>query len=203
MAKNVLVFGSDGGLGKAVCKQFWMKGYEVFGENREALDFKNPDDVEKLFYDFKFGTVVNCVGVCENNLLGTTESQTVKEMFNVNVITPFLLTQHILNFMEPNGAILHVSSILGNYPQRQYSLYSATKAALNAATYAWGRDFTGIRFYSICPGLINTPMGSEKGMRPERVAKFIYSIAESDTPSGTVCEILGRNELYGLAKLWW
>ncbi|KAJ7689176.1 hypothetical protein B0H17DRAFT_643676 [Mycena rosella] len=91
---------------------------------------------------------------------GTFEAQ---EIYSVNLIGTFFLTEAIRPLLRNGGAIINMSSTLGSlaaHTQRPhpplYPAYSSSKAALNALTLQWAiqeeEKKSGIRVVSICPG---------------------------------------------------
>ena len=88
---------------------------------------------------------------------------------------------------QGNGVVVNVSSMASMDPFPGFSMYAASKAAVNMFTTAAGRegDPLGIRVFCIAPGAIETPMlrslfdtqtiAPERTLPPEDVADAILS----------------------------
>jgi 3-oxoacyl-[acyl-carrier protein] reductase len=115
--------------------------------------------------------LVNNAGVLLDGLLASEEDGWVRRLpsaqwrrvLDVNLTGCFLVAREMaaemLERAEPEGVIVNLSSLArtGNTGQ---SAYSASKAALDAATRSWALELAprGIRVASIAPGVIQTPI---------------------------------------------
>lgn len=86
--------------------------------------------------------------------------------------------------MEPqrSGSIVNISSGGGDRASPGISVYSATKAGVNAVTRACAVEFGefGVRVNSIAPGFIDTPMTSvARETDPERRAAYLEGMAKA------------------------
>lgn len=116
-------------------------------------------------------TLVNSAGILRDGLLAKREAGWVKKLptsqwkraIDVNLTGPYLMAREvvagILTRGTKGGVIVNISSVAraGNPGQ---SNYSASKAALDAATRTWALELAAddIRVGSIAPGLIDTRM---------------------------------------------
>jgi NAD(P)-dependent dehydrogenase (short-subunit alcohol dehydrogenase family) len=99
-------------------------------------------------------------------LLGDTECEDLERALATNVLGPFRLTKALLGALaasarDGRGAVvLNVSSdaALNAYPT--WGAYGASKAALRHLTHVWDAEISelGVRFVSIDPGDMDTPM---------------------------------------------
>ena len=99
-------------------------------------------------------------------LLGDTECEDLERALATNVLGAFRLTKALLGALaasarEGRGAVvLNVSSdaAINAYPT--WGAYSASKAALRHLTHIWDAEMSeqGVRFLSIDPGDMDTPM---------------------------------------------
>src|ERR1700749_4788824 len=71
--------------------------------------------------------------------------------------------------MREGGSVVLVGSVAGYRGIPGYSTYSATKAALRSYTRTWTRQFgdRGIRFNTLSPGPIDTPIFDAQADPPE------------------------------------
>ncbi len=125
------------------------------------------------------------------------------KQFDLNVLGLLLTTQEAVKFMGPEGgSIINISSIVGVRPTATGSVYSATKAAVDAITVSLSQELgpKKIRVNSLNPGMIETegihtagfaesdfrrsiesrtPLGNRIG-RPEEIARAAVFFASND-----------------------
>lgn len=104
--------------------------------------------------------------------------------------------------MEPrrSGSIINLSSGGGDRASPGISVYSATKAAVNAITRACAVEFGafGVRVNSIAPGFIDTPMTSvARETDPARRAAYLEGMANASP-----LNIIGAPRDIALAALY-
>jgi NAD(P)-dependent dehydrogenase (short-subunit alcohol dehydrogenase family) len=82
----------------------------------------------------------------------------LNSLFNVNFLTPFLLTQKLVDSMlkQASGAICNLASIHALQGAPEHAAYAATKGAIVACTRALAVELghRGIRINAIAPGWI-------------------------------------------------
>jgi NAD(P)-dependent dehydrogenase (short-subunit alcohol dehydrogenase family) len=99
-------------------------------------------------------------------LLGDTQCEDLERALVTNVIGPFRLTKALLGALaasarDGRGAVvLNVSSDAAVNAYPTWGAYSASKAALRHLTSIWDAEMAeqGVRFLSIDPGDMDTPM---------------------------------------------
>jgi 3-oxoacyl-[acyl-carrier protein] reductase len=122
-------------------------------------------------------------------------------------------------FGEKGGNIINISSEAGRMPLPTGSVYSATKAALDAVTISLSKEFSGrnIRINSILPGVVETEgshsagfIGSEAETRlvattplgrtgqPEDIARVAVFLASDDAAWITGEKISVSGGIYGV-----
>ena len=196
--KKAIVVGATGGVGKETVKKLKQKNWEVLELSRaNGFNLQNP----KIELEDNYDALINCAGILhrDHGLSG----EQLDEMIAVNFRGPITFTEHILKNICKNGAIVHVTSCLALYPIEGMRMYSTTKAELNNTIKYWMEKHPSHRFYGVCPGLINTPMGGGKGMKPSKVAGKIMECIEDREGVGGLVEVYGLNEAYGLSKYFW
>lgn len=100
------------------------------------------------------------IGLGRGGLEGTTAAQW-DTVFAVNLRAQFLLLQQALPVMDDGGSVVVISSVAGLRPGSNLPAYDASKAGqLGLARHA-AREGSrrGIRVNTVCPGLIDTPLG--------------------------------------------
>ncbi len=108
----------------------------------------------------RFGRIdalVNNAGVQPVQDLRTMSVQDWRDVFEMNVIGTFALTQAAAAAMTSGGSITHIASIEGTHPARAHAHYCASKAALimHARTAALEYGPQGIRVNTVSPGLVD------------------------------------------------
>ena len=214
--KVALVTGASKGIGASIAKYFAKEGAKVIvhyassqpgaesvvneiaenGGSAMALqaDVSNFEDVSHLFEQIKrtygrLDILVNNAGIYEYLSIEDVTKESIERQFNINVSgTVLAIQQAIKLFGDQGGNIINISSQASKTPLPTGSVYSATKAALDALTSALSKEFSGrnIRINSLLPGIVETE-GS-------RQAGFIGSEAETELVSKTPLGRTGQPE---------
>ncbi len=177
--KIAIVTGGADGLGAAMCQLFAQEGARVIAADIKApvyetenMDFYqlNVTDGEgcRVFYDAvmeKYGQI----DILVNNAGITRDAMTVKmtdEMWDlvidVDLKSLFNLTRYIGPQMEKkgSGAILNISSVVGEYGNIGQANYAAAKAGVMGLTRTWAKEFArkgaAVRVNCITPGYTMT-----------------------------------------------
>lgn len=174
---HCIVFGANGGIGKAVMRQLEVEGArQVTGFT--YFDDKTPPDKSidrsnnvNIFNDVLMGNVlrmqgglfgsvdviINCAGIMST----TKENDPVEQemIMNTNFYGAHLICKHGIPIMSKarSGAIVHVTSIHSQRTQAHSAFYAASKAAIEAYTRAMIQQ-TDIRINCVAPGAVDTPM---------------------------------------------
>ncbi|HKE07442.1 MAG TPA: SDR family NAD(P)-dependent oxidoreductase, partial [Candidatus Acidoferrum sp.] len=149
-------------------------GQEINAKGGKAIavqaDVSKHADVVRLFAEVKktygkLNILVNNAGIYEfSPLEGVTEEHFHKH-FNLNVLGLLLATQEAVKLFGPEGgSIINIGSAASTLLAPNTSVYSATKAAVDAITGSLAKELgpRQIRVNSINPGMIETE-GVESG----------------------------------------
>lgn len=155
-------------------------------------DVSKPEDIRRLFAEAKraFGKLdilVNNAGIYEFLPLEAITAEHFHNQFNLNVLGLLLTTQEAVKHIGPTGgSIINVSSIAGPMPIKQASVYSATKAAVDAVTIALSQELgpRKIRVNSLNPGMVETEGLHAVGFAESDFRKMV----ESQTPLGRIAQ---------------
>ena len=163
-SKTALITGASRGIGKAIKKNFVENEILVISPSRNELDLLSIESVEKFLSQnlSEVNIVVNNAGmlkVGENKDLSMNDFH---DILQVNVISPFkIISEYVEKMKKQNfGRVVNISSIWGQKSKEGRTLYSSSKAALDALTRSFAIEFASynILINSVAPGYINTDM---------------------------------------------
>lgn len=156
-AKNVLITGASSGIGRETVRYFATRGWKVAATMRNPhragdlmnipgvaiyrLDVTQPNNVdqtiEKAWSDMKgIDVVVNNAGYGALGILeGATDEQIIRQI-DTNLLGTLRVIRNILRLMRQRkkGTIINISSIAGRMGLPLYSLYHASKFAVEGFT---------------------------------------------------------------------
>lgn len=127
-------------------------------------------------------------------LLLDTACEDFTRVLEVNVLGPFRLSKAVVGNMllRGEGVVLHVSSDAATSAYPRWGAYGVSKAALDHLARIWAAELagSGVRFYSIDPGEMDTAMHAAalpeadpaSLARPEDVAARIVSFLQGPLP---------------------
>lgn len=155
MSKIVLVAGASCSFGSLLCLTLANKGYFVYAGYNSHLFPKNISDsifpvkldvrsdatcvrtVRKIVKEKKrIDAVINLVGVSRSGPLEKFSTWDFLTLLDINAAGAFRLMKTAMPFIPKFGRVINVGSICGNIAFPNFSLYSASKAALRAMTLA-------------------------------------------------------------------
>src|SRR5436309_12089625 len=102
-------------------------------------DVSKPEDIRRLFAETKkaFGAVdilVNNAGIYEFAPLDEVTPEHFHRQFDLNVLGLLLATREAVRYFEDGGSVINISSVVATAAPATASVYSATKAAVDAVT---------------------------------------------------------------------
>lgn len=209
--KTAVVTGASKGIGASIAKYLAAEGAsvvvnyassktgadkvvaEIIAKGGKAIavqaDVAKKTDIDRLFAETKkaFGAVdvlVNNAGVYEFLPLDQITEEHFHRQFNLNVLGLLLTTQEAVRQFSSLSSIINISSVVSTSPAPGGSVYSATKAAVDAVTKSLARELgpRKIRVNSINPGMIETEGIHAVGFAESDFRKQI----EVETPLGRI-----------------
>lgn len=184
--KVAVVTGASKGIGAAVARRLAKAGASVvvnYSSSREGAErvvgaiekeggkaiavganLSKPEEVAKLFEEARkaygrLDILVNNAGIYDFAALAEITPEHFHRQFDLNVLGLVLATQQAAaQFGPEGGSVINISSLAGTQPMGGASVYSATKAAVDAFTKALAQELGGrkIRVNSINPGPVVT-----------------------------------------------
>ncbi|AUX44691.1 oxidoreductase [Sorangium cellulosum] len=135
-------------------------------------------------------------------ILLDTECEDLGRVLEVNVVGPFRLTKVVAGAMalRRRGVVVHISSDAAVSAYPRWGAYGVSKAALDHLSRTWAAELegTGVSFYAVDPGEMNTRMHAEAIPEadpntladPADVARRIVALVAraGDLPSGARVE---------------
>jgi 3-oxoacyl-[acyl-carrier protein] reductase len=186
-ASVVVNYASSKSGADAVVKRITQKGGKAIAVQG---DVSKPADITRLFAETKaaygkLDVLVNNAGVYEFAPIEAVTPEHFHKHFDLNVLGLLLTTQEAVKLIgDGGGSIINISSLLGPMPMAAGSVYSATKAAVDALTIALSQELgpKKIRVNSLNPGLVETEGLHAAGLAEGDVRKNV----EAHTPLGRI-----------------
>jgi 3-oxoacyl-[acyl-carrier protein] reductase len=152
-------------------------------------DLSKPAEVERLFAETKkaYGKVdilVNNAGIYQFAPLGEITADHFHRQFDLNVLGLVLATQEAVKLMGEGGSVINISSVVATYTPPNASVYSATKAAVDAITKSLSKELgpRKIRVNSVNPGMVETEGTTAAGITESEMR----TQTEASTPLGRI-----------------
>jgi NAD(P)-dependent dehydrogenase (short-subunit alcohol dehydrogenase family) len=133
------------------------------------LDVTDAASIDRTVADVlgaegRIDVLVNNAGVGYMGRMDETSEDEFRETFETNVFGPFRVIRAVLPVMKAAGAgrIVNISSVNGNVPSVFAGAYSASKHALEGASFAMDLELRGegIRVLVVAPGAFRTVMAT-------------------------------------------
>lgn len=198
MIKAILT-GHSRGLGAAIAEALLARGIPLLAVARSAnapLSAAHPEllqetlldlsdtpslatwlqaaDLHDFLADADTALLINNAGLLQPvGLVGDADASAIAHAVAVNVTAPLLLTNAFVAATRRCGdrRVVHISSGAARSPYAGWSVYCATKAALDHQARAMAAEhLPGLRVASLAPGVVDTAMQAE--IRASSVEQF-------------------------------
>jgi 3-oxoacyl-[acyl-carrier protein] reductase len=210
--KVAVVTGASKGIGAAIARHLADEGAAVVvnyssskeGAERVVADITRSGgkavavranvakeaEIPRLFAAAKeaFGrldVLVNNAGIYEFAPLGEITAEHFHKLFDLNVLGLLLTTQEAAKHFGPDGgSVVNISSVVSTSAPPNTSVYSATKAAVDAVTRSLAKELgpRKIRVNSINPGMVETEGFRAAGIDQSELRQQV----EAQTPLGRI-----------------
>ena len=210
--KVAIVTGASKGIGAEIAKHLAAAGAAVVvnyssskdGAERVVNEIKSKEgkavavhanlskksDIERLFAETtkafgRLDVLVNNAGVYEFAALEDVTELHFHKQFDLNVLGLILASQQAAKlFGSAGGSIVNISSIASTSTPPNTSVYSATKAAVDAVTRSLAQELgpRKIRVNAINPGMVDTEGVRAAGITESDFRKQV----EAQTPLGRI-----------------
>ena len=216
--KTVLVTGASSGIGKVTAIECSKMGAHVIitGRNEERLqqtfeslngeghiqivaDLNNPEELFSLIDTMPVvDGFVCCAGINVCKPLPFIKESVAEAIFKTNALVPILMTNNIVKRkkIKNGGSIVFISSISSiGVCSPGNSLYSSTKGALTSFMKNVAIDLAPkkIRSNAVLPGMIETPMKTEKSTITEEqweINRQLYPLKRFGIPEDVAYGII-------------
>ena len=220
---RILITGCSSGFGQAIAGRFLDEGWDVIATMRHPsaeglpvsdrlrllpLDVTQPDSITAAVIEAgPLDALVNNAGVGMLNVLEGAEIAQARELFETNVLGIMAMTRAVMPGMRDrkSGVIVSISSSVTLRALPALSIYSASKAAVNAFTESFALEAAqfGVRARLVLPGSApETFFGknavARMGMEmPEAYGAFVQSYLQ------TLQSATERTEARDVAEATW
>jgi 2-C-methyl-D-erythritol 4-phosphate cytidylyltransferase len=192
--KRILVIGSTGGIGSALCEYLKNLKADVTGMNKKWINL-NTDHLYLPNYlnDGKWDCIIHAAGAYCNDKEGLLDNYDL--IMNVNFRSIVFFVEHAKELLNKGGSFIAIGSTAASKGRKGIALYSASKAALNTFIEGMTEPLKehDIKLHVICPAKVATPLQKHINpntnvkdmMKPEDIAKIIAGYIDV-TSSGEI-----------------
>lgn len=233
--KTAVVTGSTKGIGKAIGKKCLVNGYYVifnYANDDEGCKLlkeeiseytgkfeiiKNDFSNEKKIDDFikqvlrreSINLLVLNAGITDRTPWEEMSMKQWEHVMNINLTVPAFLTQRLGRHISPEGSILYIGSILGEYAHSMSIPYGVSKAGLHFLAKSLVKEYCDreITVNAICTGFTDTQwqkkkseeqrcriknkIGMNRFAEPEEIASLAFELLTNRYITGSIVKIDG------------
>ena len=185
--KIALVTGSSRGIGRAIVERLSQEGAAVainyFRSSDQAdevvaaitsgggaavalqADVSDIEGVQQLFEQTlehfgRLDILVNNAGIRITRTVADTREDEFDRLFAINVKGPFFACQQAVHRISDGGRIINISSAVTRMMLPGYSIYAASKAAVDQLTRVLAKEIgeRQVTVNAVCPGPVDTEL---------------------------------------------
>lgn len=208
-----LVVGATGGLGSALARELSGRGARLAlsgrnGAKLDALagelgavlipaDLTEPGAPERIVREARTALgelrlAVNTAGLVAFGEVATLEESALRELVEVDLIAPILITRALVDAADEGAVVVNVSAVVAEIPTAGMAAYSGVKAGLTGFDVAAARELRRrkIRLLDVRPPHLETglpdraisgePPKLKDGLLPEVAARVIVDAIADD-----------------------
>jgi len=165
MTKTALITGGSRGIGAATVDLLRARGWDVIAPQRHKFNMNWWEGALKYALELKrqcgnIDALIFCHGQWYSEKIQSHEEW--QGVYSSRVSTPAMLTKVMLHdTINSGGCVVMVSSTRGFIGGVDTGPYAAACAAQIALMQGYAREYQGVRFNCVCPGLTDTDMGQQ------------------------------------------
>jgi len=159
---RVLISGRNEARGNAVAAEIKAQGGQAIFLKADLKDAESARNLARAALEAagQIDILVNNAAVFPFGPTSDTTPEQFQEVYATNVIAPYILVGALAPKMAERGkgAIVNVSSMVGDFGMAGMALYGSSKAAINLLMKAWSAEFgpKGVRVNAVSPGPTRT-----------------------------------------------
>ncbi len=189
-ARTIVITGGSKGIGRSIAYRFAEENAKIIIIHFDPSDDASNDTIDQLsamgvtaegyradissfevadslFREIlekheKIDVLINNAGITRDTLLLRMSEQIWDEVLRVNLKSVFNCTKAVIRYMsqQRSGAIVNISSVVGQIGNFGQSNYAASKAGIMGFTKSIAREVAGrgINVNAVAPGFIDTEM---------------------------------------------
>ncbi|WP_416192638.1 SDR family NAD(P)-dependent oxidoreductase [Neisseria sp. CCUG12390] len=185
MRRKIIITGHTGGLGEALAAHYLQGSMEVWGIARRSLPAQNGlrqsavdladteglaawlqrGEIDAFMQDTDELVLINNAGtVFPSAVCGKQRPSEIAAAVGLNITAPLLFSNHVLAVRPENlqVKIVHISSGAGRNAYPGWSVYGASKAALDHhLRCVEAENHHNVKVCSIAPGVVDTDMQAQ------------------------------------------
>ena len=206
--KKIAITGGAGGIGSLVAAMASKKGAIPIIIDRtpagnspyqhiqgDLSTMEGVAAIAEFLREIQPDILLNLAGIQHFGMLESQTPAQTATLYQINLISPVLLTLAVLPAMKKRGSgqIVNIGSIFGSIPFAHFVTYSSSKAGIKAFSEGLRRELvdSGITVTHIAPRAVKTPLNNAKILElaaktkmnmdePELVASRIVEAIEAD-----------------------
>ena len=204
--KKILITGTSSGFGKSLLKilsnDFFVIAVarkvkeikKIYGKKKNIEIYKVDLSNEKKLLDFikklkkkhkYIPYIVNNAAIFPKCKIKDLEYSDLKYSFNLNTFAPAIIMKHFLPLMKNKnfGRIVNLTSGAPFNCSESFSMYSASKASLNAFSITAAKEYErfNIKINLFSPGQIKSEMSPKAHKNPDESVPYLMYLLQNKT----------------------